>query len=98
MVKIPHCHGWLRCVPLDKGQKHNQRLHLCLVRVAKDSHHSKAPLVYPIGDEDHHWDDLHAHHSLAGAGGEVDSDLTPHLWGDQPGEEPLQNHTELEGT
>ena len=69
----------------------NQRLYLCQVRVAKDSHHSKVPFAYPIGDEDSHWDDLFACHSLVRVGDEVNSSLAPQFQGDQSHEELLQH-------
>ena len=93
-----HHHGWLMWIPLNKGWKCDQRLHLCLVRAAKDGHHPKLLLTYPICDEDSHWHNLFTPHFLARVSGEVDSGLAPHFGGDQLGEETLLYHPEMEGT
>ena len=83
---------------LSNDQKHDQRLHLCLVRAAKDGHHPKLPLTYSICDEDSDWHNLLNAHFLIRASDEVDSGLAPHFRGDQLGKEPRWHHPETENT
>ena len=76
--------------------KHDQMLHLCMVREAKDAHHPMPPPCF-ICDEDSHWPDLLAPHFLTGVSDEINPSLGPHFWGDQPGEESLWHPLEVEG-
>ena len=81
---------------LNKGWKHDWRLHLCLVGAAKDSHHPKLPLTYSICDDDSYWHDLCILYFLARVSDEVNSSLAQHFGGDQLGKEPLWHLPEIE--